>query len=256
MVTFHQSKLVVAGATSVILIQLISSIFIRPPINLNSSVVLADTPPKAMPKSRYVPPARRPPKSTQATISRGCAESGAFQPVSLTLLVPNDHDGLTTSGHPTFFWYATASIPMTFTLTEPGTVQPLLEQQVRPQAGIVQFKMPQNLPELVSGRDYRWSVTLVCNPERPSANAFIQTWIKRVPTTPELSQQIAATSSERDRSLIYAQAGLWYDALEAISTAHSTYPNDKSLLEERLLLLDQAGLSQVATQERQRLANR
>lgn len=257
MVIHARLKTVVTGATLVILIQLLSSIsaplertFIHPSINLSfNSPVLADTPPKARPKSRYVPPNRRPPKSTKASGSRGCAQSSPSQPVILTLLVPNDHDGLTTSSHPTFFWHVSAPIPMAFALTEPGVVQPLLEKQIQPQeTGIIQLKMPQDLPELVPGREYRWSVTLICNPARPSANPLIQSWIKRSPTTPALTQQIAVATSEREHALIYAQAGLWYDALEAISTAHNANPNDQTILDDLLLLLNQAGQTEVAVQ--------
>jgi len=61
-----------------------------------------------------------------------------------------------------------------------------------------------------------------------------------VPTSPRLAQQLTATTSERERALIYAQAGLWYDALTAISTAHALNPRDPSILEDRLLL-DQVG---------------
>jgi hypothetical protein len=57
-----------------------------------------------------------------------------------------------------------------------------------------------------------------------------------------LTQKIAAASSERDRALIYAEAGLWYDALEAISTAYRDNLKDKSILEDRLLLLEQGEL--------------
>jgi hypothetical protein len=114
--------------------------------------------------------------------------------------------------------------------------------------------MPNNLPELLVGKEYRWSVTLLCNRDRPSANPFIQTWIERIPTTPSLTQQLAAASSDRDRASIYAQAGLWYDALAAISAAHTANPKDISILEERLLLLDSVGLARVAAQERQSLA--
>lgn len=68
-----------------------------------------------------------------------------------------------------------------------------------------------------------------------------------------LLSALFAASSERKRALIYAQAGLCYDALEAISTAHGANPNDRSVLDDRLLLLDRVGLTQVAAQERQRL---
>lgn len=262
MVILDQLKPLAIGATAVTLIQLLGSIgvplehtFIHPSINLSfSSPALANTPPKARPKFRYVPPNRRPPKSTTATVTRGCEQSEQFQPITLTLLTPEDHDGLTTSGHPTFFWHVSAPVPMTFTLAQPGVSEPILEQQIQPQeAGIIQLKMPPDLPELVSGREYRWSVNLNCKLDRSSDNLYIESWIKRVPATVALNQQLAAATAERDRASIYAQAGLWYDALEAISIAHNANPNDKSILEERILLLEQAGQTEVAAQERKRL---
>lgn len=245
----------VAIATTSVLIQSLSSINTpRASIALSfATPALADTPSKAKP-ARYVPPKRGNPKSTTATGSRGCTQVQQ-SPVSLTLLVPKDHDGLTSSGHPTFFWHVSAPVQMAFTLTQRGVVQPLWEQQIQPPAaGIVQLQMPNNLPELLAGKEYRWSVTLLCNRNRPSANPFVQTWIERISTTPALTQQLAAASSDRDRAFIYATAGLWYDALAAISAAHTANPKDISILEERLLLLDSVGLDRVAAQERQHLA--
>lgn len=238
-------------ATSIVSIHSFRSIaanswqfFIHQSLNFSlNSPALASDRVKTKPKFRYVPPTRRAPKSTQATGSRGCIQSQS-QPVTLTLLAPKDHDGLTISGHPTFFWDVSAPAPMVFTLTVPGVAQPLFEQQIQAQsAGIVQLKMPQNLAELVPDREYRWSVSLICNQNRPSANAFVQSWIKRVPATSQLKQKIAATPSERDRAKIYAEAGLWYDALEAISTVYKNNPKDTSLLEDRLSLLEQVGLT-------------
>lgn len=191
------------------------------------------------------------PRRRVAGGTRG-TQSNQSLPV-LTLIVPNYQDGLTTSDYPTFFWHVSAPAPMTFVLTEAGATQPLLEKQIQPQTGIIQLEMPKDLPELVPGREYRWSVTLTYNPDRPSANPFIQSWIERVPPRAELTQQLAAATLDHDRALIYAQAGLWYDAFAAISTAYTADPSDQSILADRLLLLDQVGLKQVSTQERQRL---
>lgn len=271
---------VAAGVTFVLLAQSLS--LIDTPLNHTlghrstspslSSAALASTPLNRPPVRRtalglrgvrYIPPNRGRPRNTQATGSRGgnqatgprgCTQSNQSLP-TLTLLVPSDHDGLTTSGHPSFFWHISTPMPMAFVLTESGVAQPLLEQQIQPQeAGTIQMKLPKDLPELVAGREYRWSITLVCNRERPSANPFIQSWIKRVPLKPELTQQLTTAGSDHERALVYAQAGLWYDALAAISTAYTTDPSDQSILEDRFLLLNQVGLNQVAAQERQRLS--
>ncbi len=131
---------------------------------------------------------------------------------------------------------------MAFVLTEQGRAQPLLEKQIQPRkAGIVQLAMPKDLPELVQGRKYRWSVTLACNPDRPSANPFVDSWLERVPASSKLTLQLATAAPGREHALTYAQAGLWYDALTAISTAHALDPSDPSILEDCLLLLDQVG---------------
>jgi len=53
-----------------------------------------------------------------------------------------------------------------------------LEKQLQTKvAGVIRLNMPEDLPELVPGREYRWSVELLCNPERPSANPIAQSWL-------------------------------------------------------------------------------
>lgn len=198
----------------------------------------------------YVPPYRGTPRRTQGTGTRGGDES---ERAALKLLVPSDHTGQTLSGHPTFFWYISEipEEPVEFALVETGVAQPIFVQQLQLQkAGIVRLEMPQNLPALVPGKEYRWSVTLINNANQRSDDTFAQSWIKRVAETPVLKQKLAAARSDRDRASVYAEAGLWYDALNTLSTPQA----DPSNREAFLSLLEQAGLTDVAQQERQRLA--
>lgn len=218
------------------------------------SPALADFPTQTNLNFSYVPPTRGMPRRTQGTGTRGCDQS---QPVALKLLVPNDHTAQTLSGHPTFFWYVSEipREPIEFALVESGVAQPIFVKQLQlDKAGIVQLEMPKNLPELVPNREYRWSVTLICNANQRSNDSFAQGWIKRVPVTSALEQQLAAAASARDRASVYAKAGLWYDALGAIASAQATNSTDPSIREDFVLLLDQAGLKEVAVQEQQRLA--
>jgi hypothetical protein len=157
----------------------------------------------------YEPPNRGMPKTTQGTGSRGCTLS---EPVTVTLLVPNDHNGQTISGRPTFFWHVSdkTSVPVEFALVEPGVTKPLFVQRMPVQkGGIMEVQLPQDAPELVSGRKYRWSVSLLCNTNRPSNNVFVTSWIERVPAKPELTQQFWNGKSERERAGIYAASRLW-----------------------------------------------
>lgn len=217
---------------------------------------------------RFIPPVRRNPRSSQGAGSRGCDRSLSGDVV--TLLIPSkDYVGQTTSGHPTFFWHLSqsSSVPLKFTLVEQGVAEPLFEKQIdSPKAGIVQLELPKDRPELAIGRTYGWSVTLVCNARRPSANPYFYSWIERVPTTPALEQQLAeiavtsnsqtptasseTNSSDRQRASIYAEAGLWYDALASLSHAQAANSQEPSSQNDFLSLLDQVGLTAVVEQER------
>jgi hypothetical protein len=219
-----------------------------------ASPALASFPEQTKSNFSYVPPYRGTPRRTQGTGSRGGDSSEA---VTLKLLVPSDHTGQTLSGHPTFFWYVSEipTEPVEFSLVESGVAQPIFVQQLQLQkAGIIRMEIPKNLPELVPGKEYRWSVTLVRNANRRSNDTFAQSWIKRLPETPELAQQLAAAKSDRERASIYAKAGLCYDALNALSIAQAANPTDSSIREDFLSLLAQVGLTEVAEQERQHLA--
>lgn len=236
-----------------------ASLFLMPVANLVSSFpnqgfaspAFASTPKpvKTSSQQSYVPPHRGTPRRTQGTGSRGCTQS---QPVALSLLIPSDHTAQTVSGHPTFFWYVSAkpAVPVEIALVEPGVAKPIFVQQMQlPKAGVNSFAMPKKLPELGLGKEYRWSVTLICNTNRRSNDTFAQGWIKRVPETPELKQQLSAANIPADRASVYARAGLWYNALNTLSA-------DLSTRENFLALLDQVGLREVVLQERQNLASK
>lgn len=205
---------------------------------------------------QYVPPSNRDRlQRTEGGGSRGCTNAS---PVSLSLLTPKDHIARTVSSHPTFLWHVSGatSAPMVFTLTERGGDRPMFQKQLKAeQAGIMRVEIPQNVPALVEGKEYRWTVTLVCSEKRPSENVYARAWIERVATPSDLSQKLGSVSSDRDRAAIYAQAGLWYDAVATLDRIRAANPGERQVLNSFVSLLEQVGLNQVATLERQRTAN-
>lgn len=206
---------------------------------------------------QYNPPDRGAPLSTRGTGSR--TECKKDLPVFLNLLVPNNHIGQSTLGRPTFSWYvtstATSTLPIEFTLVEPGNPVPIFVKEIESQnSGFMQLEVPQEVPELTPGKKYRWSVSVICNRNRSSENVFAQGWVERVEATPQLERQLQASNSERDRASIYAREGVWYDAVSLILRNRMDNPNDRSALEDTLSLIEQAGLNDLAAQERDRLA--
>lgn len=195
---------------------------------------------------QYVPPTDRPrPQRTEGSGSRGCTNS---MPVSLKLLTPNDHIARTVSARPTFFWYLsdTTNVPMVFSLVEPGKSEPIFQQQLKAdKAGIVKVELPTNVPELAVGREYRWTVSLVCSQKRPSENVYARAWIERIAVSPELNRQLNSANSDRDRAIIYAQSGIWQDAVATLYKAHTANPGETQALNSLNTLLAQVGLTQI-----------
>ncbi len=204
---------------------------------------------------RYTPPNRGTPRSTQGTGSRGCPDG---KPVGLSLLVPKDHTGLTVSGRPTFFWniseVPTASLE--FALVQPGVAKPLFVKQVKAdKAGVVKVELPADMPELVPGQKYQWSVSLVCNQQRRSGDVFAQAAIERAPISPEMAAKLAGAKTDQERAGLYAQGGYWFDALTLLYKNY-TISKDNADREAMVSLLEQGGLTEEAQQVRERLAVR
>lgn len=162
---------------------------------------------------------------TSSAGSRGCTKAN-LQNAKVHLLAPENHVGMTTASHPTFFWEVTTASPVQirFTLLEPGELETLVDlRQVVQKSGVVKFQLPLHLPELKQGTPYRWTVALICNPKRHSQNAYAYSWIERVPKSFTLTQQLKLHAA--DPAAIYAQEGIWYDALaEAYKHSSSSQP--------------------------------
>jgi hypothetical protein len=190
------------------------------------------------------------PKASRGTGSRGCNEAVTeAAPLSLTLLVPDDHTGLTASGHPTFSWHLSEApeVAVEFSLVEPGVAQPLLTKTLDDvKAGVGSVTLPEELPQLEAGKKYRWSVTVICNENRRSSDIFAQAWIQRAERTEAVEAEVTPQMSAGDRAEVYAKAGLWYDALAAISEAYRADPENEAIAARRQSLLEQVGLNQVA----------
>lgn len=254
---------VVAGTTSILFVSTIGSWNASlnqasrySAIDLNfSSTALANG------SVQYTPPRRGLPRNTRGAGSRGCNPS---ERTAITLLIPNDHNGQTISARPTFFWHISnkTSAQVKFTLLKPGVAKPLFVQRMQVQErGIMKISLPKESSELAIGKKYRWSVSLICDDNRPSTNVFVQGWIERVSPSADLTGNLSAlqtsansTNLLQEQGRIYAKAGLWYNALETLFSSYSANANDPSSKADFLSLLEQGGLTQISATERQRLA--
>lgn len=161
------------------------------------------------------PSAPRRGTTTPTGVRGGC---GGEAKVPLTALAPVQHVGQTTSTHPTVAWFVPDQNPYPIELTlfeasAKGRGKTLYTTRLAGAAGIMSFTLPSDQPPLTSGKQYIWQVAMICNPNRPSQDRWVETLVEVVPMPSDLKTKLAKTRDSLQRSQLYAQSSLWYDAL-------------------------------------------
>jgi Domain of Unknown Function (DUF928) len=159
--------------------------------------------------------------------------------------------GLTTQEQPDLYWYLSelTSYPLDLTIIEDEAMRPLLVAQITPpfQPGIQRVRLRDYNVHLKSGVEYGWSVAVVPDTERRSKDIRAAGAIERVERTPELLARLKQADKRRD-PLVYAEFGIWYDAVSTVSEMIDAFPTDPLPGKQRASLLEQVRLSEVAGQ--------
>ena len=171
---------------------------------------------------------------------------------SLYVLAPN-HTALTTREQPSLFWYQTGPAKTRFelTLTEPKNPKPLLKvgTPTSEQPGIHRISLAKQKITLKPGVPYKWTIAWVPDPANRSQDVVASGTIQRVEPEAALTTALADAKGV-EKAAVYAQNGIWYDALEAVSNEIDAAPKSKDLRAQRSALLEQAGLKEAAAAER------
>jgi hypothetical protein len=191
----------------------------------------------------YIPPLRSAPGGRVGGSTRGIDT-----PPTLSALAP-DHAGLTIREQPSLYWYLSkpTSYPVEFTIFDDRALQPLVKRRLSGplQPGVQRVRLTDYSVRLSVDVLYRWSVALVVDPDNRSRDIIAGGAIERIAPPVELRAKMARAGKTR-APYIYAESGLWYDALAAISDLIDAAPNDRMRRQERASLLEQIGLPQIA----------
>jgi hypothetical protein len=191
----------------------------------------------------YKPPLRGAPGGRVGGGTRG-AERELFV---LSVLAP-DHTGLTISEQPSLYWFISSlsSFPIEVTVVDPRASQPALETRIAPpiQPGVHRIRLGDHGVRLAPGVAYRWYVAVVPDVGRRSKDILAGGTIERVERPESLAARLAHAGPAELPSL-YAEAGLWYDALGAISELIERAPNDPALRKQRAAMAAQVGLPEI-----------
>ncbi len=173
------------------------------------------------------------------------------QSASTTQTTSESVYGLTVAERPTFWFYVpyplTSSRPVEFVLqdedgndiyqtqfTESGTVP-----------GVVGLQLPPTVDPLEVGKRYRWYFLIYCNPEEPT---FVEGWVERVALNPTLKTQLDQATTPQQKADLYAQAGIWYEAVTTLAELRRQKPNDQAVNAQWIELLQSVDLEAIATE--------
>ncbi len=198
----------------------------------------------------YRPPLRGAPAGRVAGGTRGEGVAAPF----LCTLVP-EHIGLTVSEQPTLYFFLDKPInfPIEFTIIKHHGISPLVETRIDPpiSAGIHTIRLSDYGKHLKQGIQYKWFVALIPDEQHRAKDILAAGGIERVAFQNDLKEKLH-TADAAEAAAIYAETGIWYDALASLSRALARNSGNNDLLRERAFLLEQVGLSEAALYESQR----
>ncbi len=178
------------------------------------------------------------PRSAPSVYTGDTVRCGCHEP-EVTPLMPKDTDSdltlspyfaVTVVERPAFFWHVQKSQEQEvyFELREfevgqengEGTLIYEMSSTLPEFSGVVEMSLPPTVT-LKVGKIYRWYLDFTCGSlESTTAEiTWMSGWIERIHATPALRQQLTQARTPETRSRIYAEAGVWFDAIAILSRA-------------------------------------
>jgi hypothetical protein len=217
----------------------------------------SETPAKELEPVSAAPPARPiqllyvAPDRGKPVKPTGGATRGSDKKIPLMFALTPDHVGQTVSAQPSLFWYLDripdASMGIEFVLFDQASDEPEVAAALAApeRAGIQRIRLSDYGVELKPGAEYEWSVTLVVDPQKRSKDVVVTGWIDRIEHSGKLAARLESASGT-SAAAIYAEEGIWYDSFAALSDQIEGNPDDANLRTQRIEVLRQVGLDQVA----------
>lgn len=201
---------------------------------------------------RYRPPAGQgKPKATVGGGTRTTCFLDQEQPKPpLTLLIPGDKSGLTIAARPQFFVYvpSTPAKEAEFLLRDANGDYEYRARYTLPKTGgIVKIELPDSQTPLEVGKDYEWMFAIICDADSRDRDIVDVGAIKLTELSPTQKSQLDQAEPLK-RAELYAEYGIWHDAVATLATLQCSNPNNQSLATWTQLLQSEPILDLIATQ--------
>ncbi len=193
---------------------------------------------------QFTPQSRSAPERTADGGTRGC-----FQPI--TALDPEPAMPLTVSERPTFFWHvpAGAAPQLRFVLVDAADETEVLYEsymETPSEDSIVSLTLPAaSNKALEVGKTYHWYLVAVCDTSNRRDGIAIDGWVERVELSEPLAEALK-TRGDRAKPALFAEAGIWHEALSHFVTQRQLHPQDADLAQQWQLFLESVNLEAYA----------
>jgi len=195
------------------------------------------------------PPVYKPPvRGAPASRVGGGSRSVGTEIARVYVLAPPDI-GFTTKAKPDLYWFVSeatgAKVYLTVYTDDPN--KPLLEQALPAVSapGVQRVRLSEYGLELQPRVEYRWRISLVNDAENRQARAIAGGAIQRTNAWPELQTRLQGQDAIA-QAHVYAEEGLWYDALEMMAESAAANRSDPRIRRQRAALLEQVGLTEAS----------
>jgi Domain of Unknown Function (DUF928) len=141
---------------------------------------------------------------------------------------------------------------LNFTISAPLRPEPVIEVNIPApqQAGVYAIRTADYHLQLQPAVVYTWSVSAILNAKAPSRDIVASASLLRTAPDPSLESALRGTPSNR-RAAVFAQAGLWYDAVAAAAEMEAF---DRHAALDALM--NEVGLVEPASYDRQTVDGR
>jgi hypothetical protein len=113
--------------------------------------------------------------------------------------------------------------------------------ELKNEAGIIAFKLPDDAPILELGKGYRWRLDLNIKDD----TKIVYGMIRRVAPSAKLAEHLKKVTNSTEKAALLAQESIWYDAVQTLAEAQITVPKNTQVFEEWNALLQTAKLDRV-----------
>ncbi|NEO48410.1 MAG: DUF928 domain-containing protein [Moorea sp. SIO4A3] len=190
---------------------------------------------------KFTLPPKGAPGKRRGAATRGCSDQ------EFIALVPGTNFGLTTSERPTFWFYVpyadNRNIQAEFRLDDKELKEIYKEKfTLQNTPGIVKITLPETVLPLVTEDLYHWRFSVIC--QWVKLDDAVSGGVERVSISSDLEKQLEG-KNPRKRIAVYAQEGLWFDALTTLAEVRLANPQDKRLAQDWADLLEQVGLKEI-----------